>query len=134
MLNLFAQFATDATAENSGVWKDYGDNQFLIARAGNKAYSKLLGEVVSRHKATLDLGGEAADQLSDRLMIEVMAKTILLGWKDPIIVEKDGEPVAYSYDNAVKALQIKDFRNLVNTWANEMAAYRVAKLGEMEKN
>lgn len=134
MLNLFAQFATDPSAEDNGVWKEYGDNKFLIARAGNKPYTKLLGELVTRHKAILDNKGDEADRLSDKLMIEVMAKTLLLGWESPLIVEENGEPVPYSFDNAVKALQIKDFRNLVNTWANEMDAYRTAKLQALQKN
>lgn len=134
MLNLFAQFATDLDAENNGVWKEYGDNKFLIARAGNKPYTKLLTELVTRHKAILESKTDAAETLGDKLTIEVMAKTILLGWEEPLIVEQGGEPVPYSFDNAVKALSIKDFRALVNGWANEMDAYRVAKLEEVQKN
>lgn len=137
-MDIHALFATDESGvEISGVWRQYGDVEFLIARAGNKKYGDLLGELVTQNKPALDAKGEEANKLSDRLLIEVMAKTILLGWRHrnpEKQVEWKGEPVAYSVSTAQEMLALKDFRRLVAGWSEDMDQYRLKKLEEQQKN
>lgn len=122
MLDIFAQFATDENAESSGVWREIGGGaELLIARLGNRQYGKLLNKVFEANKKVLDLGDDVADKKSDELMVEVLAKTVLLGWKN---VSFKGEVLEYSVEKAKMLLSIKDFRRQVTQLADEMDAYR----------
>lgn len=139
MLNLFKQFKTDETAEAKGVWRDYGEARFLIARAGNKNYTKLLGDLVEKHRVTLNAKGEAgkklADKKSEEIMVEVTAKTLLLDWEN--VAGEDDQPMSYSVENAIALLSaegMKDFRKLIASFSEEEEQYRVEKLEEARKN
>lgn len=132
--DLFAEFATDEKLEAEGTYMSYKGQEFLIARSGNRDYGKLLSKLVNKNQRILDGKDKAADDKSDEIMIEVIAKTILRGWKGAIIVEKGGKPVEYSVENAKKALKLKDFRAEVMKMAEDREAYRVAQLEEQEKN
>lgn len=130
MLDLFAQFATDESLEVSGTWVPYGDAKFLVARLGNKAYSKKLSKLYERNKKLLDRKDDAADTLSELMMTEVLAETILLGWEG---VNFKGKPMEYSYENAKTVLALKDFRKEIMVMAEDMEAYRLKKEEEAGK-
>lgn len=122
-IDFFDEFATDAAAELNGVEVPYKGTTFIVARAGNKKYGKLLSELVKKHQIALDLKDDAADELSDRLMAEVLSKTILVGWKGEITYK--GEKLKYSTANAAKLLAHADFRAQVSRWADDREAFRV---------
>lgn len=126
MLDIFEQFATDPTLENEGVWVPHGGAKFLIARTGNSKYAKLLTSLAEKNQTLLDMKNEEADKISDEIMIEVMAKTVLLGWEG---VSYKRNPLEYSPENAMMLLRHRDFRVQVTKWATDQAAYR-AKLAE----
>lgn len=137
MLNLFKQFKTDETAENKGVWREFGEAKFLIARTGNKAYAKLLQELVEKNRSLLNKKGEAADKLSESIMIEVTAKTLLLGWEGIANPDNEEEALPFSHEAAIAFLSaegMKDFRKQIAAWADDEEEYRVAKLEEARKN
>lgn len=129
-MDVFAQFATDETKEADGVWVSLGREDdpkapaILVARSGNKKYTKLITRQVEKHQRALDLKNDAADDLSDQLMIEVMATTILLGWRN---IEFKGQSLTYSIDNAKMLLGVKDFRKLVARHSDDVESYRVAQ-------
>ena len=75
-MDIFNTYAVDEVKELNGTWVPLGDAKFLVARAGNKAYVKMLGKEVERNQKALDVKDEAADALSDRIMIDVIAETI----------------------------------------------------------
>lgn len=131
-LDIFKQYATDDMKENDGVWTDIGGGaKLLIARAGNRAYSKLLTSLVEKNQRVLDSKTDAAGALSDQIMIDVAAQTILLDWES---IEFKGEKQAYTVDNAKKLLGVKDFRKLVGKLADDVEAYRVADEDAVAKN
>ncbi|MCP3023263.1 hypothetical protein [Cupriavidus basilensis] len=131
-LDIFAAFATDETKELEGVWIELSDGaEILVARAGNKKYNKLLAQQYEKNKRLLDLKNDAAETLSNTIMIDVMARTLLLGWKN--IVFK-GEDLPHSVDNAKLLLSVKDFRDLVSKHAGDAEAFRLAQLDEAAKN
>ncbi len=113
---------TNEVAENEGVWFPYGDASFLVARTGNKAYVKMITKLVNRHRITLDGRNEEADQLSEKLLVQTIASTILLGWKGNVRI--DNELIEYSQENAEKALYIKEFRKIILGFADDVDAYR----------
>jgi len=122
-LDIFAKYATDESLENNGTWFDLGSGaRLLIARSGNRKYAKLLTKEVERSRKVLDLADEMADQKSDEIMIDVVARTVLLGWEK---VSYKGKDLDYSLENAKLLLALKDFRRQVATFADEMEAYKV---------
>lgn len=122
MLDIYATFATDSNLENNGTWRQVGSAKLLIARLNNPNYSKLLSKLFEQHRAALDIEGPEADALSDKIMVEVMAKTILLGWEN---VGFKGQPRAYSTEAAMELLSVKDFRLKVRALSDEMDSYLI---------
>jgi len=132
MLDIFAQYATDETLENNGTWFEIGSgSSILVARAGNRAYSKFLSKEVERNRKVLDLNDDASDAKSDEIMIDVMAETILLGWKTKVgdeekaVVNFKKAELPYSKENAKKLLVLKDFRKLVAEKAGDTDSFRL---------
>lgn len=130
-MDVFATYSTDLKKEADGVWRDCpGGGKVLIARAGNRKYSRMLADLYEKNQRALDVKGDAADELSDKIMIDVMAHTVLLGW-DGITFKKQALPV--SPENAALLLGVKDFRLLIARLSNEIDSYRAAEeavLGE----
>ena len=120
-MDVFDSYATNDNLENDGTWVEVGDAKFLIARSGNKKYVRKLTKAVDRHKKLLDRKDDAADKLSDEIMIGVVAETILLGWEG---VSFKGAAMAYSVDNAKTLLGIRDFRRQIMELADDFDAYK----------
>lgn len=130
-MDIFATYAVNEDLENNGTWVEMGDARFLVARAGNKAYSKLFTREYERNQRALDRKDAAADELADKMMAKVIAKTILLGWEN---VKFKGEPLEYSVANAEMLLAFRDFRRDVMKMADDFDAYKAVKAEEDEKN
>lgn len=121
MFDVYSEYATNDTLENDGTWMDLGDAKFLIARAGNKLYSRKLTKAVDRHKKLLDRKDDAADKLSDDILISVVAETVLLGWEG---VSFKGAVLPYSVDNAKTLLGVKDFRRQIMSLSEDFDAFK----------
>lgn len=149
-------YATDENLENNGTIFPLGkDSYLLIARAGNRRYSRAITKAVELRRLELEAGPnateealDAATKVSDEITIDVMAETILLGWGKlskggaPLPASADnansalgikGVPLTYSLENAKKALAIKDFRKLVAGHADNMEAFRLKEEVEAGK-
>lgn len=130
-MDIFDRYATDESAELNGVEVPMGDATLLIARVGNKKYSNKLTALVKRHEVALAIEGDAADALNESLMVEAIADTILLGWKNLQYKVADAEgalkrvELPYSKENAKMILGHHDFRADVMKLANDMEAYKV---------
>lgn len=130
-LDIFAQFATDETLEENGTWFPIGGGaRVLVARSGNRKYAKLLTKEVERNKKALDLNDDAADKLSEEIMIGVIAETILLGWED---LSFKGEVLEYNVANAKKLLAVKDFRKAIAQFADDVSAFKFKETEEQGK-
>jgi len=128
-LDIFKQYATDESLENNGTWFEIGsDTEILVARSGNRKYAKMLTKEVERNRKVLDVEDDFADAKSDEIMVNVMAETILLGWKNMTF---KGVDLHYNSENAKKVLALKDFRKLVAEKSIDTEAYRV-KLEEKQ--
>ena len=135
VIDLFSAFATDTNAEEQGTYTvlpGCGDTEFLIARENNPTYNRLLTKLLKQNKVKLDSKGPEAEKVAEGLMVEVMSKSVLLGWKGNILFK--GVETTYSRDAAVQLLQIKDFRNKVSEVARDMETFRAVKEAEDEKN
>ena len=122
MLDIFSQYATDESLENNGTWFDIGSGaKLLIARSGNSQFAKALTKAVERSRKVLDMNDDTAEAKSNEIMVDVMARTILLGWEN---VSFKGQALEYSADNAKKLLAIKDFRRIVSNFADDVDAFK----------
>jgi hypothetical protein len=130
-MDIYATYATDENAEINGVWQKLGDAELLIARANNPRYARALTTQAEKHQAELDKGDEDADALSNKLLVDVFAETLLLGWKN---VSYNGESLPYTPENARKVLAHKDFRREVARLAESIDAYRIKTEEAQVKN
>lgn len=120
--DIFSAYATDENLENNGTKFPLGKgSSLLVARAGNRAYSKAITKAVESRRVELDAGDDTAAAVSDQIMIDVMAETILLGFTN---LSFKGEPIEYTLANAKKLLAVKDFRKMVAGLADNMDAYK----------
>ncbi len=134
-VDIFSSFATDSVKEKEGVYTQVpgaGAAQFLIARSGSAAYNRILSGLFKRNKAVLESQSDEAQAMSDKVMAETYAKTILLGWKDTVPYK--GEALTYSEANAKKLLMHKDFRTAVESVASDFNNFKVVNEAEEEKN
>lgn len=124
MLDIFAQYATDDTLENEGAWV----GKFLIGRTGNRQYVKTLTAAVEKNQIALDIKNDEASALSDQIMIDTLAESVLLGWKD---VGYKGAELPYSKANARMLLAHKDFRREIVKLSEDINSFR-AKLEDAQ--
>lgn len=122
--DIFDAFATDENLENNGTTFPVGKGAtLLVARGGNRRYAKAITTAVEARRAELDGDDDAASAVSDEIMIDVMARTILLGWSG--LSFKGKEMGDYSVEKAKELLAVKDFRKHVAGLSDTMAAYKV---------
>lgn len=121
--DVFADFATNPDLEVNGTWFDLGKGaSILVARADNWKHNQALGAALEQHQEALGTKDQAAHDLSQTVMAEVFAKSILLGWKGMFY---KGAPIDYSHANALTLLSHTDFRVLVGKKASQFEAYKV---------
>lgn len=133
LFDLFDEFATDVSLEENGAWVVYrGATRFLIARANNEAYGKALTSVLEANSEALGRGDEASDALSKKLMREIMAETLLLGWEN--VKYKGQIDVPYSKETAVALLEHNDFRLWVKRQSEMRDRFKATLVEEAAKN
>lgn len=145
MLDMFDEFATDPILENEGAWVEFKKGTFYkVCRANNDAYSEKLNKLMEEHRDVLIKGDDAAKELSERLMNELMAETVLKGWKTVQTV--DGEEISvdyirykgvdqvYSREVAVQLLGHRDFREWVKRQSEYRDYYKAVLVEEASKN
>ena len=128
------RFATDASAEEEGVWVDIGEGAALkIARFGNKRHEQVLDRLRKPYRNILRTGGEIPKDRAETIVIEAMAEALLLDWRG--LEDDDGKAIAHDKDTAVGLLtDLKDFRNQVAAIAMEAETYRASALEAAAKN
>lgn len=131
MLDIYSQFATNADSEVNGTVIPFGGAKFTVARSNNAKYSKMLTKLVEKNQIELDLGNDESNKLSDEIMVNVLANTILLGWEG---VAYQGVPMEYSVENAKTLLAHKDFRREIVRMSDDIDHFRVEKEADQVKN
>ncbi len=145
MLDMFDEFATDLALENNGAWVTFKNGTaFKIARANNDAYAEAISKAMDENREALLAGNDAAKALSEKLMNEVIAATLLKGWKttqtiDGVETTADavkykGAEVAYSKEVAVQMLGHRDFREWVKRQSEHRDYFKAILIAEASKN
>lgn len=99
-MSLWEQFEMDPVVEAEGITVDYGKEKFRIARAGgaNKKFLREIQRTNRKYRKQLE-HDLMEDELAERIMREVYAKTVVLGWEG--VTDKDGSPLEFSIENCI---------------------------------
>lgn len=126
------KFKTDKNLEIEGVWFNIDETcRLCVARFGNDRFKELMSKKARPYKQSIR-NDTLPEALYDKLLVDAMAETILLGWEN---LEENGQPVPYSVENAKRLLtEYKDFRDLVSNFSNEAAAFKAEEREADVKN
>lgn len=115
-----------------GVWTtDFGEISLLIARSdsANYNYENALQKYMAPHKKKMERGKSLSNEAAKQVMIKVTAEAVLLGWnekghKGDMVLDDDGKPAEYNFDNCVDLLKIDpDLRKFVEEYATDIDHY-----------
>ena len=132
-VDLFNEFAINETLSQDGVWVHYsGDVSFLIARAGNRNYRKVAQHLYQKHSRLLESKTDAANEKLTEIVVESMARGILLGWKGDL--QFQGKPLPYSMENARTLLKLERLRDLIDGYSKDEQQFAAVQEEEDEEN
>jgi len=100
MKTLYEQFETNKTHEQEGVVLDFGIAKFRVRRAGgsNRKFAAVFSAKTKPYRRAIDMG-TMAEEVSQRLLMEVYFEAIMLGWEG--VTDKRGTPMQYNLENFV---------------------------------
>ena len=133
MLDIYKTYATDEKGEVEGVVVSLGGGASItVARIGNPEYVKMLLAESEKHEAALKaLPAAEAAALDAKILCEVLAETVLLGFQG---LGFKGKNLKYSKENAILLLAVRDFRKRVLTEADKLDNFRVKFEEDSAKN
>jgi hypothetical protein len=120
------KFKTDPTLDE-GVWLKLADAELKIARLGSPRYQSALLARLKPHRESIELG-IMKDADAVLIEVELLADFILIDWRGNL--ELDGVPLSYSRENAIKVLQIEEFRRWVKEQAQRLENFRTGEVKE----
>lgn len=138
-MDLFQDNVIDDAKETEGVWFPLARGvKVRVARIQNPNFRRVLRRKYKAVRASLEQDDDTAAELSDELMQEVYAQTILKDLKveDGAVVNIDGVPYAngtFDQKIALKLLSNELFRNKIKAYAedqNEFLLFTEDKLGK----
>lgn len=124
---------TSEKLENEGVWCPFPQGaEALVARVGNEKYRSLLRKKWKASRAVLEQEDDFAANMSEDLMIEVYAETILLDLRGFAL---NGKPLgSYTPELGRKLLHQRAFRERIKAYAEDEANFREKKEAEAVKS
>lgn len=129
-IDLFDEFATDTTAEEEGAWETFAaEVRFKIARSTSRTYTRILTKSYEKNRRLLSTQSDASEAKSEELMIDAMARGLLLDWENVVWQKK---PLPYTLENAKMILANKDFRRWVMQKAEDFDRFKLAQEAEDE--
>jgi len=126
-------FGTDKVKEDEGTWIDMGDGaKIKVARMGNPKYTKEFQRLTKPYRQAIRRG-TIQEELAEKLLIEALAKHILIGWVG--ITDDNDKEIAYSTENSIMLLtELKDFRDYVTEQATSIENFKQEVDEDSEKN
>lgn len=102
-MGIYDEYETNTALEESGTKRTYGDFYLILARAGgaNKKYSRILKRKTEPMRRAIEIG-KLPDDEAIRIMIEVYAEAVVLGWGGPGMVNRDGTPLEFTKENVIR--------------------------------
>lgn len=132
-MDFFTEFAINDTVAKDGVFVPYlEDVEFKIAKYGTRAYRNFASPLFQRNERVLKQKGNAADDKAVELIINVMANTILVGWKGDLKYQGKafGE---YTVEKAKQLLAHEAFRDWCDAQSKNEDLFKVEQGVEGEE-
>lgn len=129
-MDLYKTYGTDEDLETEGVWTEWtNDSKVKLGRIGGVAFNRVQRQKMRRMRT----GFRADSEMQDKILVEVLAETVLLDWKG--FVDADGKALKYSKDAAVKVLtDLPTFRDDIVAAASDMSLFQAEDEADAEKN
>jgi len=136
MLDVDKVFGFDQTMATEGVkmvLDAAGSQYFLVRRIPNPDYERQLSKEFRRNKKVLDLETEDSEKLSQKLMAEVLARTVLIGWEG---ISLKGKKMSFSVEHATQLLiAYPSLRSAILEFAQDTKNFRPAdEVAEVKKS
>lgn len=118
-MDVFKAYATDKAKETKGVKFELPEEgaSLQIASTNSAEFQKELAKI----SATLRKARQNNDDASEKAVVQLYAKHILVGWEG---LTFKGEPLQYNRPNAEILLDMGEFFALVNEFAGDADNYR----------
>lgn len=99
--SIYDVMGVDEQAQANGAELILGESTFICAYAGatNKTFESLLTAKTKPYRRAIQTNTMSM-KLQDKILIEVYAKCIVLGWKD--VFGLDGEEIKYSQEACIQ--------------------------------
>lgn len=111
--------------QTKGIWFVYQEGiEFLIARLGNREYTKYLRAIGKPHSAQIR-HDVLDDEVLEGLSREAIAHTVLLDWKN--VEDDNGQPLKYTPAIGEKVLNDDEFDHIykfIVTCASQQEVYQ----------
>ena len=135
MTSIYDTYKTNPKLELEGIVFDCGpDGKFMLARAGgsNVRFAKNLSAKMRPHERQMD-AGTMDNEVGLKLLIEVFANSIVLGWEG--VKDEKGKDLPFSVENCIKLFNdlpdlFTDVREQAMKWSN----YRKQEIEDAVKN
>lgn len=125
MLDIDRVFGFDKKMADEGVKMVLdvkGEQFFLVRKIPNPDYERQLGQEYRRWEKVLKMKTPEAEELSQKLMAEVVSRTVLIGWGG---ISLKGKKLEFSPENAAKLLiEYPSLRSAVMDFAQETSNFR----------
>lgn len=127
MSGFLERYQTDKTAEEEGVWVDFGGNvQVKVARITSKK-SKEVRRKLERPLVRKNRSDDLSVEQLEYLMTEQLAQAVVQGWRG--VTDDEGNELPFTVENARAVLnKFPDFREDIATASLEKETYRTAAL------
>jgi hypothetical protein len=135
-MNVNQLFATDQTTEKSGIEIDYGEFWIKIARAGgaNKKYNRVLESVSKPYRRAI-ANGSLPNEKANEILQEVYARSVVLGWGGPGMVDPEGNPLECSVENCIALFKrLPDLFDDIKSQAESFINFKIDQAEQDAKN
>jgi hypothetical protein len=132
MMGISKMYGTNKVAEQKGVVFSYGDDRLTLARAGgaNDKFKRVMEDKLRPHKRAFEQG-RLREDISNQIMTEAYAETIILNWETQVDGEwvqgiggTDGSVIEFNVANVVRMLnEYPDFFRQVRADSSDLANY-----------
>ena len=111
----------DKSKELDGVTASYYGVELLIARANNTNFKQMFRTLLAPHKYKMDNNQNIPEEISEDIMLQCYSKTILIGWSNMIINEKE---VPFTTKGAYELMKDdEDAFDFIKNQSNNMDAF-----------
>jgi len=102
-MGVYDTFGTEEKFEQDGIWLEYGDSKFLVARAGgsNEKYKKLFLKKTKPHRVAIQ-NEILTDEVGERLLVELYADAVILDWQN--VTDREGTNLLFNRENVIQVL------------------------------